>query len=123
MASSRGARKKYWISEKEKIAEARKAWNKLLALRDGMVLERKLVNTPDGPVEVDVVPSARGFIRCCEVILDRAVGKPGQAVDLTSGGERITNITNTFDANDRWRAAQQAKKDHEQRKDGPPSGH
>jgi hypothetical protein len=57
MASSRGARKKYWISEKEKIAEARKAWKKLLALRDGMVLERKTINTAEGVLEVDVVPS------------------------------------------------------------------
>jgi hypothetical protein len=102
--------KKYWISEKEKIAEARKTWCKLLALRDGMVLERKTVSTPAGPVEVEVVPSARDLIKCCEVILDRAVGKPAQQVDLTSAGERITNITNTFDANARWRAAREAKR-------------
>jgi hypothetical protein len=42
--------------------------------------------------------------------LDRAVGKPAQQVDLTSRGERFNNITNTFDANARWRAAQEAKK-------------
>ena len=108
MAASRGPRKKYWISEKEKIAEARKAWSKLLAVRDGMVLERKIVNAPDGVVEVDVVPSARDLIKCCEVILDRAVGKPSQQVDLTTGGERFNTIINTFDANARRRAERQA---------------
>jgi hypothetical protein len=109
MAASRGPRKKYWISEKEKIAEARKTWKKLLALRDEMVLERKTINTPEGPVEVDVLPSARDLIKCCEVILDRAIGKPAQQVDLTSHGERFNVTINTIDANAQWRAEQEAK--------------
>jgi hypothetical protein len=114
MANSRAPMKKYWLEEKEKIAEARKAWKKLLAVRDGMVLERKTIASPDVPIEVDVVPSARDLIKCCEVILDRAVGKPAQAVDLTSRGERFVNITNTFDANSEWRAAREAKQKQQQ---------
>jgi hypothetical protein len=92
MAASRGPMKKYWISEKDKIAEARKTWKKLLAMRDGMVLERKTVNTPEGPIEVDVVPSIKDLILCCHSILDRTIGKPAQNVDLASKGKQIPTM-------------------------------
>jgi hypothetical protein len=74
-----------------------------------MVLERKTINNPEGRLVIDVVPSVRDLIKCCEVILDRAVGKPSQAIDLTGRGERFVNITNTFDANARWREQQEKK--------------
>jgi hypothetical protein len=33
-----------------------------------------------------------------------------QEIDLTGGAERITNITNTFDANAKWRELRESKK-------------
>jgi len=38
--------------------------------------------------------------------LDKFIPAARQQIDLTSGGERFYNITNTFDANARWRAEQ-----------------
>jgi hypothetical protein len=90
-----GRSKESWLAEKTKISEARKTWKKLLAIRDGMVLERKTINTPKGPIEVDVVPAVRDLIKCCEVILDRAVGKPSQQVEL-DGGVKIFRVVAPF---------------------------
>ena len=34
--------------------------------------------------------ASQGNLRAAEILLDRGYGKPKQAVDLTSGGDRIT---------------------------------
>ena len=54
--------------------------------RNGMVLERKIIGKDDdgNPIEVDVVPSIKELIACCKEILDRAVGKASQEIDLKS---------------------------------------
>jgi hypothetical protein len=72
-----GKRKRQWIAEKQRIAAARKAWERLLRLQDDMVLERKEIKGADGePISVDVVPSAKDYIACCKEILNRAGGVP-----------------------------------------------
>ena len=83
-----------------------------------MVLERKTVNTADGPVDVEVVPSVRDLIRICEVILDRVVGKPMQEIDVTAGGERFHTIVNTIDANRERREALAKVKAAQEAKEG-----
>jgi hypothetical protein len=58
----------------------------LIEIRNGMVLERKVIGKDDdgNPIEVDVVPSIKDLIACCKEILNRAVGMPSQEVDLNS---------------------------------------
>jgi hypothetical protein len=70
--------KRQWIAEKRRIAEARKTWEFLIKLRDGMVLERKQIGTDkDGePIMADIVPSAKDLLNCCRQIFDRAIGLP-----------------------------------------------
>src|ERR1043166_4535782 len=76
--------RRQWIKEQERFREAKASWEKLLKLRDEMVLERKTIPGPGGePIEVDVVPSVRELIACCKEILNRAVGLPKQEVEVT----------------------------------------
>jgi hypothetical protein len=69
-----GRPRRRWIgiNEKDRVAEARKTWERLLRLRDHLVLERKHIGTDkDGePVIADVVPSAKDYIACCKEILE-----------------------------------------------------
>ena len=84
-----GAPKRVWVSPLERGREARRTWKRLLKIRDSLILERKTIQTPDGPVEVEVTPSIRDLIRCCEVILNRAVGMPKQQVEVESNTPAI----------------------------------
>jgi hypothetical protein len=78
-----GRPKRYWIKEKERFREAKASWKKLIEIRNGLVLERKTIMSPEGPIEVDVVPSIKDLISCCDKIMDRGIGKATQAVELT----------------------------------------
>ena len=63
-----------------------------------MVLERKTIGKDDegNPIEVDVVASIKDLIICCDKILDRAVGKPSQEMDLNSK-QGLTVLVRAFD--------------------------
>jgi hypothetical protein len=80
--------KRQWIKEKERFEEAKKSWAKLLDLRDGLILERKMMMVDGKMQEVIVTPSAHDLIDCCDKILSRAVGKPKQEVSVTSAENR-----------------------------------
>jgi hypothetical protein len=78
-----GRPKRYWIKEKERFREARASWAKLIQIRNDLVLERKESQNDKGePYFIDVVPSIKDYIACCKEIMDRAIGKPTQAVEL-----------------------------------------
>lgn len=89
--------KRQWIKEKERIREARATWKRLLRVRDDLVLERKTIMSPDGPIEVDVVPSAKDYIACCKEILNRAIGLPKQEVELSGDPTNPVNVKTDFD--------------------------
>jgi hypothetical protein len=84
--------------DRERMREAHKTWKKLLQIRDGLVLERKVIGKDDdgNPIEADVVPSIKDLIACCKEILNRAVGMPSQEIDLSSNGG-LTVLVKTFD--------------------------
>jgi hypothetical protein len=77
-----GNTRRRWIQEKQRIAEARATWAKLLKIRDGLIIERRTVQTADGAQELEVCASIKDLLKCCEIILNRAVGLPKQAIEL-----------------------------------------
>lgn len=78
-----GRRRADWINEKRKIKEARKSYDKLCALRDGMVLERKVILVDGAELEVEVVPSHQEYRKVCAEILNRSIGKPAQQITVS----------------------------------------
>lgn len=81
--------RRQWVKEQERFREAKASWKKLLQIRDDMVLERKEIgiDAEGNPRIVDVVPSIKDYLACCKQILDRAIGLPTQAVELTGSEE------------------------------------
>lgn len=71
-----GKRKALGLSDAVRASEGLKTWARLLAIRDGAVLERKTVITPEGPVEVDVTASVKDLRETCKLILAYTWGTP-----------------------------------------------
>jgi hypothetical protein len=77
--SNPGGRKKaIGLSRAVRKIEGLKTWVKLLQIRDGEVLERKVISKDSAgqPIEADVVPSAKVLADVCLKILAYCWGLP-----------------------------------------------
>jgi hypothetical protein len=94
-----GAPKRAWLADATRFEEARKTWHRLLAIRDGLILERQQIRADNGEmITVDVTPSVRDLIIVCDKILDRAIGKAIQPVAEHHSGIVVHEIkTNVVD--------------------------
>lgn len=76
-----GRSKRYWITEKQRVSQARKSFKTLCEIRDGRIKEQE-VDEKTGDV-YDVAPSIKEVRESCKTIMAYAVGLPAQEVTHT----------------------------------------
>jgi hypothetical protein len=87
--------KRYWISEKKRVIEARKSFKTLCEIRDGRVKEQE-VDEKTGEV-YDVAPAVREVRESCKSIMAYSVGLPVQEVQHTGDPDKPMHVTAEFD--------------------------
>lgn len=79
-ANPYGRPKRYWITEKQRVVQARKAFKTMCEIRDGRVQEQKI--DEDGNA-VSVAASIKDVLTASIKIMAYAVGEPTRQVELT----------------------------------------
>jgi hypothetical protein len=76
--------KRQWIAEKRRISEARKTFDRLIQIRDGLIKE---IGEDENGNTIYATPSAKDLLNCCRQIFDRAIGLPRVEGDLGMDGQ------------------------------------
>lgn len=80
-ANPHGRPKRYWISEKKRVAQARKSFKTLCDIRDGRIKEQEIDKVTGEAY--DVAPSAKEVREACKTIMAYSIGLPVQEVQHT----------------------------------------
>ena len=91
-----GRPKRYWISEKKRVAQARKSFKTLCEIRDGRIQEQAF--DLEGK-SYSVAASVKEVREACKTILAYAIGMPIQQLEHTGedGGPIEQKNTQAFD--------------------------
>ena len=76
-----GRPKRYWITEQQRMTQARKSWKTLIDIRDGRIKEQEWDD--EKKEMITVAPSVKQVREAATKIMAYAVGMPKQAVEHT----------------------------------------
>ena len=81
-----GKKKALGLSRAVRASEGLETWAKLLAIRDGLVVERRQigVDKQGAPIFQEVVADVKELVRVCQILLGYCWGLPAQKINLDS---------------------------------------